>query len=170
MSESLAIKEPVLVLGVGNILQQDDGVGVHVIEMIRDTVVSSNVAVCDGGTAGLDLISIIDNRRILVVVDAVDGGEEPGTVYRFTPEDIDEPHLRFDSLHQVGLLETLRMAAMTGRGPMRTVIVGVQPEVVDWGMTLSPTVEKQLPRIINQVRKEIELALQECEQTNDTRW
>ena len=170
MSEPLASKKPILVLGVGNILQSDDGVGVHVVEKMRDDIQSDEVDVCDGGTAGLDLISIVDNRRVVIVVDAVNGGEKSGTVYRLTPEDIDEPNLRFDSLHQVGLLETLNMAKMTGRAPMRTVIVGVQPEVVDWGLSLSPAVQDQIPKIINQVKKEIELARQDCRQANDIRW
>ena len=151
--------KPILVLGIGNILKADDGVGVHAIEKMRDEIASDEVEVFDGGTAGLDLLSVVASRRMVLVVDAVDGGGDPGTLYRFTPEDISDTLLRWDSLHQVGLLETLRMALLTGRGPKETIIIGVQPEVVDWGLSLSPTVAGQLPRLIDRVKLELEIAL-----------
>jgi len=155
-------RKQILLLGVGNILQSDDGVGVHVIEKMRDEITSDDVEVFDGGTAGLDLLSVIDSRRTVLVVDAVDGGRAPGTVYRFTADDLDGKSLRLNSLHQLGLLETLQMASLLGRGPEQVVIIGVQPEVVDWAMELSDTVARSVPGVIGQVKKEIETARVSC--------
>lgn len=148
----------ILVLGVGNILQSDDGIGVHAIEQMRGELDDFDVELIDGGTAGLDLLNLIEDRDAILVVDAVDGGHPPGTIYRFTPDDIGGQSLRMESLHQLGLLETLRMARLMGREPRNTVIIGVQPENVGWGLTLTDTVARQLPMVIRQVKKEIEAA------------
>ena len=166
MSDPDTNKKPILLLGIGNILRSDDGVGVRVIERMRDKVASDTVEVFDGGTAGLDLLSVIDGRQTVLVVDAVDGNQAPGTIYRFTPDDVDNESLRLDSLHQLGLLETIQMCRLVGRGPGEVVIIGVQPEVVVWGMELSDVVEGQLPAVISQVKKEIETARTRVIQSN----
>ena len=152
MSDPVKNRKPILLLGVGNILQSDDGVGVYVVEKMRAELRDHDVEIVDGGTAGLDLLYLIENRRTVVVVDAVDGGFVPGTVYRFTPDDIESRSLRLYSLHQLGLLETLQMAHLAGTGPQRTIIVGVQPEVVEWGTRLSATVAGKLRGIIGRTR------------------
>lgn len=161
MNDFAAEKKPILVLGVGNSIQADDGVGVHAIEQLSSMTWPDDVELVDGGTAGLDLLATIDGRRKVIVIDAVDGSMKPGTIFRFTPDDIGKTTVRLDSLHQFGLLETLQMAELMDRAPDSCVIFGVQPETVDWGLTLTETVAVVLPRVIDEVSKEIAASVAE---------
>jgi hydrogenase maturation protease len=152
-------KAPILILGVGNILQTDDGVGVHVIDQMAGLSFPDEVELFDGGTAGLDLLSIIENRDQLIVIDAVDGGMKPGTIFRFTPDDIACQQNPIHSLHQIGLIEALRLAKLNDRAPEKTLIIGVQPGEIDWGIALSRPLRKRLPKIITIVKDEIAKSL-----------
>ena len=147
-------------LGVGNSLQIDDGVGVHAVAELLKMDWPAEVEIVDGGVAGLDLIAIIDQREYVIVLDAIDAGHKPGTVFRFTPEDIENQTARYDSLHQIGLLETIQMAKLTGSAPKHTVILGVQPEKVDWGMELTETIRACVPRLIELTKEEIKNAME----------
>ena len=147
-------------LGVGNSLQIDDGVGVHAVAELLKMDWPAEVEIVDGGVAGLDLIAIIDKREYVIVLDAIDAGHKPGTVFRFAPEDIENQTVRYDSLHQIGLLETIQMAKLTGSAPKHTVILGVQPEKVDWGMELTETIRTCLPRLIELTKDEINNAME----------
>jgi hydrogenase maturation protease len=157
-----SIKKPLIVLlGVGNVLQTDDGVGVHVVNQMAQLNLPDQVELVDGGTAGYDILSLIENRKLLIVIDAVDGGMEPGTLFRFTPDDVEHYQDRMNSLHQFGLMEAIRMARLTESAPEKTVIIGIQPSVVDWGMTLSDPVRQSVPKVIWTVLEEINAFLRE---------
>lgn len=159
MRDSEPQRKPILLLGVGNLLQADDGVGVHTVREMMKLDLPASVEIVDGGTAGIDLSCLLEDRARVIVIDAVDGGMEPGTLFRFAPEDIVLQPEGMNSLHQIGLLEAVRMAQLVGRAPEQTVIIGVQPAVVGWGMSLSEPVRNRLPRIISEARKEIEKAV-----------
>lgn len=150
--------KPILLIGVGNSIQMDDGVGVHAFKALQDRTLPDEVELFDGGTAGLDLLPVLQDRNTVVVIDAVDAGMEPGTLFRFTPEDIAAKRQNYDSLHQLGLLETVRMAGLLGSAPDHTVIIGVQPGVVDWGEELSDAVADRLPRVLELALEEVEAA------------
>lgn len=158
MNDYRSDKKPILVLGVGNSIQTDDGIGVHVIEQLSQLSWPDSVELIDGGTAGLDLLATIEGRRKVIVIDAVDGGMDPGTMFRFTPDDIGNTTVRLDSLHQFGLLETLQMSQLMDRAPESCVIFGVQPKTVDWGLSLTDTVAAVVPRLIEEVSNEINAA------------
>ncbi len=157
MDVSFSDKKPVLVLGVGNTIQMDDGVGVHVANRLMALDLPDEVEVVDGGILGVDLLSIIEGCRRMIVIDAVDAGMEAGTLFRFTPADMVDDLIPAQSLHQVGLLETLQMAALLGRAPEETVIFGVQPGEVDWGLTLTEAVEAKLDLLVDKVTDEIDM-------------
>jgi hydrogenase maturation protease len=140
-------------------------VGVHVVERLQTAPLPDEVELLDGGTAGLDLLAVVEGRHSVIVIDAVDGDMPPGTMYRFTPDQIETTTVRLDSLHQFGLLETLRMAELIGGAPESTVIIGVQPETIGWGEALTGTIEGALPRIIKQVRQEIDAAVESYRNT-----
>ncbi len=165
MNDRTDNKKPILVLGVGNTIQTDDGVGAYVIDRMQQSQRPDEVEFFDGGTAGLDLIATVEGRSFVIVIDAVDGGMAPGTMYRFTPEQIEDTTVRLDSLHQFGLLETLRMAELLGETPAQTVLIGVQPETVDWGLELTATIEAVVPRVIERVRLEIDEAVKSYRET-----
>lgn len=158
--------KPILVIGVGNSIQMDDGIGMHVLQALEGHPLPDSVELFDGGTAGLDLLPYLQNRHTVIVIDAVDAGMEAGTLFRFTPEDIAAKRQHYDSLHQLGLLETIRMAGLLGTEPERAVIIGVQPGVIDWGEELSETLRKSIPRIIELVLKEVWEAVQHQQENN----
>jgi len=153
--------KPILLIGVGNSIQMDDGIGVHAIQALRNHSLPDEVELFDGGTAGLDLLPVLQDRHTVIVIDAVDAGMEPGTLFRFTPEDIAAKRQSYDSMHQLGLLETVKMAKLLGTAPVQTVILGVQPGVVDWGEELSQAVSDRLPRILELALEEVDKAVRQ---------
>lgn len=146
---------PLLILGVGNILLSDEGVGVRIIEAMKEVTLPDNVELLDGGTGALDLLDVMANRDKVIIIDAVKGGGEPGAVYRFGPEDIRMQRQCFTSVHQVSLLDTLSMARLAGCSPSDIVIFGIEPRRVDWGLELSPKVAAAVPRVIELVLNEL---------------
>lgn len=150
-------KIPILVLGVGNNIQMDDGIGVHVIEEMKKNLLPENIELYDGGTAGYDLLGIIDGRKKVIVIDAVKGQHPPGTLYKFSPDDIPAEN-SYDSLHQLGIIEALKLAELQNKAPGQTIIIGVEPEKIDWGLTLTSVVKDKIPRIIEMVMDEIDIA------------
>jgi len=144
-----------IILGIGNILLKDEGVGVHVVKHLQERGVPEGIEVIDGGTLGFDLLGLFEGTERIVVVDALKGGGEPGTVYRVRPEDLKEDQARALSLHQVGLLEVMEMAKLLGY-EAEVVIIGVEPKEIAWGMELSPEVAAKVEKVAT-------IALQEAE-------
>ncbi len=145
---------PILILGVGNNIQMDDGIGVHVIEEMKNHPLPDNVELFDGGTAGYDLLGVIAEREKIIVIDAVKGEHPPGTLYKFSPEEVPIEN-RYDSLHQLGIIEALKLAGLQNKAPDQTVIIGVEPEKIDWGLYLTPVVKEKIPKIIDVVMDEV---------------
>jgi hydrogenase maturation protease len=147
----------VLVLGVGNLLLGDEGVGVHAVRALaRDHVFPPGVELLDGGTAGMELLEPIRQARHLVVIDAVDAGVEPGTVVRLSGNEVPiffgRRHL---SPHQVGLSDVLAVARLAGRAPATVAVHGIQPERLEPGLDLSPRVAEALPGMLRDVLAEL---------------
>jgi len=146
----------VLVLGLGNPLRGDDGVGCRVVEELTRRELPPGVQVLDGGAAGLGLLDLMEGWERVVVVDAADVGREAGEFVRFTPADfrlLSAPD-RF-SLHHAGLSEVLALADALGRALPGMVIFGVQPAEVGWREGLSPAVETVLTALADSVLEEI---------------
>lgn len=150
-------KPPRLILGVGNLLLRDEGVGVHVISALRHRELPDDVELWDGGTASFDLLDTLAGRRQVIIIDAVRTGSEPGTIFRFTPEDISASREQVTSLHQVGLLEALTVAEhLLDSAPQKVIILGIEPKEIDWGLELSPEVEAAVPKVIELVMEELD--------------
>jgi len=145
----------VLVLGVGNLLLGDEGIGIHLIREMGKERLPLNVELVDGGTAGIDLLNWLESADYVIIVDCVEAGEEPGSIFRIP---IDELVLdsanQLISLHDINLTEVLSMANKMKILPP-TIIFGVQPEVIGYQTELSPTVKNRLPRLIELIKKEI---------------
>jgi hydrogenase maturation protease len=144
----------VLILGIGNILLRDEGVGVHVVQEIEARVargevrLSEDVEVYDGGTFGIDLVDAIANRRKVIVIDAVQADAPPATVLKFRGADLALKKTADLSLHQVGLLETLAMARQLGCEPQEVVIFGIVPKDMGSGLELSAEVAAVVPQVV----------------------
>jgi hydrogenase maturation protease len=144
-----------LILGLGNPLRSDDGVGPRVVVELDKRGLPDGVTAVDGGTGGLDLLRQLEKWQRVLVVDAADIGKEPGQHLRFSPREarISTSGGGF-SVHDAGLAEAIALAEALGRPLPDIVIFGLQPETLDWGSALSPTVEAALPDLVDAVLEE----------------
>lgn len=145
-----------LVLGLGNPLRQDDGVGPRVVEELARQGLPDGVTALDGGTAALDLLWMLQGWDRVVVVDAAAMGREPGRFVRFTPDDarLREAQGGF-SPHSAGLAEALNLARVLEQPLPYVVVFGVQPERIGWGQGISPCVEAALPALLEAILREV---------------
>lgn len=146
----------ILVLGVGNLLLGDEGVGIHAVRELEKRALPPQVDVVDGGTAGLNLLDLMKGYERVIIVDAVDAGEEPGTILRFTPQEVasDAQALPL-SLHQTEILKVLELATYLGRPLPPIIIYGIQPQAMDWSTELSPALQARLSKLVDAVLREI---------------
>lgn len=140
-----------LILGIGNLLLCDEGVGVHVARALQQETLP-DVVTLDVGTAFLDAISEIEEADRIIVVDAMKADEAPGTVYRVLFEDCRHPEL-IASLHGFDLSRVIFMAGR--ESSPEVIVIGVEPARIAWGTDLSPEIQKALPFAIEEVKKEI---------------
>jgi hydrogenase maturation protease len=146
----------ITILGVGNILQRDEGAGVRVAQELDETYdFPENVLVIDGGVLGLSLMGTIEQADYLVVVDAVKLGGQPGDLFRVPWEEIPDRTRYKDSLHQVDFVETMSVLPLIAKVP-KTVIIGVEPEdITTWTLELSPVVAARVPDLCRMVLDEL---------------
>ncbi|GAB6039678.1 HyaD/HybD family hydrogenase maturation endopeptidase [Endothiovibrio diazotrophicus] len=136
-----------LVLGIGNTLLSDEGVGVHVVDALSGQLGGrDDVTLLDGGTLSFTLAEEIAGHTHLIVVDATRAGGAPGAVVLFENEAM-ERHLRGNrrSVHEVGLSDLLDIARLSDTLPPFRALVGVEPAVIDWGEQPSPAVREAIP-------------------------
>jgi len=141
------------IVGVGNSLMMDDGIGVHVARALANAPLPDDAVVIDAGTDP-DVAFDLEGVERVIVVDAARCGGTPGTVYRLSPQDGMDSEDGRRACHDVGFLQTLRDIAATGEAP-EIVLVGVEPEAIEWGLDLSPIVEASIPRVVEIVRREL---------------
>jgi hydrogenase maturation protease len=153
----VSLSSDTLVLGLGNPLRGDDGVGSRVVQSLAGQALPDGVEVVDCGTPGLGLVSLMEGRRRVIVVDAANVGRAPGEFVCFAPADArllgDDAHL---SIHDAGLRDALLLAEALQVLPGEVLIVGVQPAHLDWDDDLSPEVEAAVPRIVGCILDELE--------------
>jgi hydrogenase maturation protease len=141
-----------LVLGLGNILLGDEGVGVRVVERLEELYhVPKEAQVMDGGTLALDLLPYVEDADQLLVIDAVDMGAAPGTTVRIVDEQVPVFLGTKVSPHQMGLADILSAARLRGYFPSELVLWGVQPGVIDTTLDLSPPVAAQVDVLVDGV-------------------
>jgi hydrogenase maturation protease len=146
----------VLVLGIGNVLMGDDGVGVRVVEELgRRFRFPEWVELLDGGTSGIELLSHIRDRDCLVIIDAIKSGFPPGTVVRVEGEDVPAKFMTRISPHQLGLSDLLAAASLTGDLPGNMVLFGIEPKRVALGFELSDEVRNNYGKLVETVLEEL---------------
>ncbi len=145
----------IVILGIGNILLSDEGVGVYVANELLKCALPEYVTVVEGGTDGFRLLNVIMEADRLIIVDAVRGGGEPGSIYRFDIDDVKKCPAGFKtSVHQVGILEVIDLSGLIGKTP-HTTIIGIEPKSLEMGMELSSEISEKVPRIIELVINEV---------------
>jgi hydrogenase maturation protease len=147
---------------LGNPLRGDDGVGVRVTKMLAAQQLPQGVEVVDGGTRGLGIVSLMEGRQRVILVDAADVHQAPGQFVRFTLDEVDllgestrlgeERQL---SVHSAGLRDALLLAQALGVLPQEVIVFGVQPAKMEWESTLSPEVEKALAGLLAAILAEL---------------
>jgi len=146
-------KRRLAIVGVGNLLLQDEGIGIHAIQALKKGPLSQAdyAELIDGGTA---LPILPKNLDKLIIIDAAQGGGEPGIIYRLSPEDIDSGDAPIISPHQLNLRENLRLMELENEKPKKVIIFGVEPKTIDWGLELSPELKEKMPQLIGLVLQE----------------
>ena len=144
--------ESIAVVGIGNNLLQDDGVGIHALHHFETHHADPGVCCLDAGTVGLALMDRLANLRGLVAVDAMRLGKPPGTISVFQGEAMDE-HLRnhHGSVHELGLSDILDALRLCGDLPAHRALVGIEPETIDWGTEPTSTVATVIPEAVDAI-------------------
>ena len=138
-----------VILGIGNTLLADEGAGIHVIDRLRaEGGLDDGVDLVDGGTLSFFLARTIEDADKLIVVDAAEMGVSPGSVRVYEGEQMDAflGSNRKRSVHEVGLIDLMAMAALAGRLPERRALIGIQPKSVDWSVVPSAPVAEAIPK------------------------
>jgi len=148
------------VVGVGNLLLKDEGIGVHIAHALQQIDIPHGTQIIDGGTSS-DLPYYLRDVDKLIIIDAVKAGGKPGTVYRFHPHDVNIESEEILSVHELGLEQSLKMMSLMGNEPKETVIIGIEPKEIDWGTELSAELQQKIPEIVNLVLNEIGSRLNE---------
>lgn len=148
-------KKRIVILGVGNLLLGDEGVGIHAINELKNESFSPSVKIIDGGTAGIDLLFWLEDADYVIIIDCMEANAEPGSIYRLPADElILNASGNNISLHEISLQEILFIAKKIGKLPP-TVIYGVQPKIITLSDQLSPAVNRILPRLLQLIRQEI---------------
>ncbi|MBW1646217.1 MAG: HyaD/HybD family hydrogenase maturation endopeptidase [Deltaproteobacteria bacterium] len=145
------------ILGIGNLLMGDEGVGIHLLRYLeKNFILPPEVELHDGGTAGLMLASFVESCRILLVVDALDIAAPPGTIRVFHHEEVRAGQLPTSlSPHQLGFLETIELCRLRDRAPDQVVVIGICPARVEPGIELSAAIRQQLPSLAAAVGRQL---------------
>lgn len=147
----------VVILGVGNVLMSDEGVGVHaVVELEKAYDFPENVRCLDGGTSTNELLGDLEYVDHLIVLDAVNAGREPGALVRLEGDAVPRAFTTKLSPHQVGISDLLATLTFLGRGPKHVLLLGVEPERLSLDLTLSKTVAGRVPELCQQVLGELD--------------
>ena len=142
----------VVVLGIGNILLSDEGVGVRAVERLEsDYALPDGVRALDGGCSAMEMLEDLENLDGLIVVDAVYAHQAPGELVHLEGDEVSSFFRTRMSPHQVGLSDVLAALELTERAPKRRVIIGIKPVSMDLSMALTPTVEARVPEMVAQV-------------------
>lgn len=146
---------PLLVLGLGNLICADDGLGVAAVHRLLELYEPPEGArVLDGGTLGLSLLPVLEDAERVILVDAIADDAPPGAPVRLTGEDVAPAMAERLSVHQVGVSDLLDGARWRDRMPSTLVLLGIVPESVELGLARSPRVEQRLPELVERIVEE----------------
>ncbi len=146
-----------LVIGIGNPLRRDDGIGIEAAARLARCQLPPDVEIFDGGTAGLDLATVIEDRELVIIVDGVELDEAPGTIYELDTEELRPGSDSGLSVHDFHLLHALDETRLLGRAPKRTIVIAMQVGDLSAGIGLTPPLQAAMPRLIAAVAHHLNL-------------
>ena len=145
-----------LILGIGNSLLSDEGVGIHVIQVLQMLLADDpEVTLLDGGTLSFTLAVPIQEADALIVVDAANIKAAPGSLETFEGEAMDRILVgnHKASVHEVGLTDLMAIAKLSGHWPVRRALVAIQPDKIDWGETPTEPVAAAIPEACRRIQE-----------------
>ena len=149
----------IIILGIGNLLLKDEGVGIHLIQLLEQEPLPPGVELVDGGTSTLDILPLLKEADKIIVVDAMQARGEPGSIYRCRPRDLVPSEDAPMSLHHIDFIQALKMAKLLGDDlEPRTIIFGVEPQEIGWEIGLTPPVQEKIPLLKKLVLEEAQKA------------
>ncbi len=151
-------EKSVLILGIGNILHKDDGLGVFIVNEIEKSNrdIPEYVEVIDGGVMGYDLLPLMTGREKIVIVDALQADDVPGSIYRFPAKHLTDSNNKF-SLHEMGVKKIIDMLILTGENP-EIEIIGIVPEDIHTlEIGISDSVKKSVPKAVELIIEAVKL-------------
>lgn len=153
-------RKMIKIIGFGNVFMGDDGIGVRVIEeMVKQQIFKDKekIEFVDGGTSGVDLIFMLEDVSLAIIIDAVDAGQEIGSIVVFAPHEIagfKKQVFKSYSLHDIDLAEAFELVKKLNL-PAKIKIIGIKPKQIGYSDKLSPEIENSIPAIIEMVKKEV---------------
>ncbi len=146
----------IVVLGAGNVLLSDEGLGVRAIERLPLAYrIPPTIELLDAGTCGMEMLEDLENLDALIMVDAIRANREPGALIRLVGDQVPVFFKTKLSPHQIGLCDVLATLELLGRAPRYTAILGLQPQSLALGMALTPVIEAAMPRLLRQIVDEL---------------
>lgn len=149
-------KDKPVIIGLGNPLFQDEGLGIHVIYQLMQEKIADQAELIDGGTDALALLGIVEATEYLLIIDAVSGDGPAGSIQRVNGQEIPLFLAVKVSPHQIGMQEVLALASLRGRLPDHMALIGIQPQSMDWGTELTTTVADMVPQLIKLVYEQVD--------------
>jgi hydrogenase maturation protease len=144
----------IAIIGIGNILLKDDGIGVHTINELKKENLGSTVTLIDGGTSTFDMLPYFTDYKNIIIIDALRSELTPGTIYKILPSDLLNYKKENLSLHDVQIFDILKIANLMGSTP-DVVIYGVEPYDLSEGLGISDTIKTIIPNLIELIKNEI---------------
>lgn len=142
-------KKPIAIIGVGNYLMGDEGVGIHAIEELRKLEWPDYIEIIDGGTIGIGLLHLIEGRKLAIIIDCADFGGKAGDIRVLKPSDLLQDKYTKNGLHSTDLLTALELANCTGNTAKQIYIIGIQPTLITVGIKLSNEIQSILSSLHN---------------------
>ncbi|MEN8905711.1 MAG: hydrogenase maturation protease [Clostridiales bacterium] len=149
----------IVIIGIGNILLKDDGIGIHIINelnKLKDDKELKEIEFIDGGTSTLDMLKHFQENDIVIIIDALRSGLKPGTIYKLKPEDINDTILCDLSIHDVQIVDIVKLANIMGYNP-KIIIFGIEPKNIGYGIEISEELLNKTYEFIVIIKKEISL-------------
>jgi hydrogenase maturation protease len=148
-------RNDVVVIGLGNLLLSDEGIGIHLIRRLSERQDKFPlVEFIDAGTGGMNVLHLIANRKKAVIIDCAKMGKKPGTIKQFEPADVQTiKKLTHFSLHEADILRIIELSRQLGECPNQIAIFGIEPESLELGQNLSKTLSDRIDLYIDTISK-----------------
>lgn len=145
--------KPIAIIGVGNYLMADEGVGIHATQKLRQEFKNDDCDIIDAGVPSMALLHMTQGRKLVIIIDCAEFGGKPGEIITFKPEQVKRERNSIISLHGTDLLSTLDVGQSLGLSQPPIWIIGIQPVKVEMSQELSPEVKKSLNELPRHIEK-----------------